>query len=52
MGIKLLGDIPLSPRICTDADVGKPTVVADPNGPQAMAFKNIADEVLRTSGLS
>lgn len=45
MGINLLGDIPLHPQICTDADAGKPTVVASPNGPQAEAFKKIADEV-------
>lgn len=52
IGIRLLGDIPLHPRVCTDADAGKPTAVADPNGPQAEAFKNIADEVIAIMGSS
>ena len=47
MGIKLLGDIPLHSRICADADAGKPTVVADPDGPQAGAFKQLADQLIR-----
>ena len=46
MDIKLLGDIPLHPQICTDADAGKPTVVANPDAAQAEAFKKIADEMI------
>lgn len=46
MGIRLLGDIPLHPSICTDADAGKPTIVANPDGPQAEAFNHIADAVI------
>ncbi|KAF2485422.1 P-loop containing nucleoside triphosphate hydrolase protein [Neohortaea acidophila] len=45
MGIELLGDIPLHSRICVDADEGKPTVVADPHGPQAASFREIAAKV-------
>ena len=45
LGIRLLGDIPLHPQICTDADAGKPTVVASPDGPQAEAFRLIADQI-------
>lgn len=51
MGIDLLGDIPLHPRICSDADAGKPTVVADPDGPQAEAFYKIARAVSLKLGL-
>lgn len=42
-GIDFLGDIPLHPAICEDADKGKPTVVADPEGPLARAYFEIAE---------
>jgi ATP-binding protein involved in chromosome partitioning len=45
LDIRLLGDVPLHSRICTDADAGKPTMVADPNGAQAITFGKIADEI-------
>ena len=41
-GIELLGDVPLHARICSDADAGKPTVVASPDSPQALAFQSMA----------
>ncbi|RMZ22915.1 hypothetical protein D0859_13058 [Hortaea werneckii] len=46
IGVNLLGDIPLHPQICSDADTGKPTVVANPEGPQAQAFSKIAQELI------
>ncbi|CZT20416.1 related to Nbp35p and human nucleotide-binding protein [Ramularia collo-cygni] len=42
LDIRFLGDIPLHPSICSDADSGKPTMVASPDGPQATAFAAIA----------
>lgn len=45
LGIPLLGDVPLHPQICTDADAGKPTVVANPESPQAQAFVKIVDRL-------
>lgn len=51
MGIKLLGDIPLHPQICSDADSGKPTVVASPDGPQAQSFSTIAKRLLDQMGI-
>jgi len=51
MGIRLLGDIPLHPQICHDADMGKPTVVASPKAPQAEAFFNIVKDLIPTIGL-
>ncbi|WPG98612.1 P-loop containing nucleoside triphosphate hydrolase protein [Acrodontium crateriforme] len=51
LGLTLLGDIPLHPQICQDADRGKPTVVASPNGPQAESFQRIARNVCSTLGL-
>ena len=43
--MNLLGDIPLHSQICKDADAGRPTVVANPDGAQAQAFKRIADQL-------
>ena len=51
LGITLLGDIPLHPQICSDADAGKPTVVGSPNSPQAEAFTKLARELKATLGL-
>jgi len=51
MGIELLGDIPLHPSICSDADAGKPTVVANPESPQAKAFIKIAQSIASKLGL-
>lgn len=51
MGIRLLGDIPLHASICSDADRGKPTVVAEPGSARAKAFEGIADAVKGLIGL-
>jgi len=45
LNIPLLGDIPLHPRICDDADRGKPTVVAEPESARAVAFDTIAGKL-------
>lgn len=45
LGIRFLGDVPLHPSICSDADAGKPTMVASPDGDQAKAFAAIAQEL-------
>ena len=41
-GVEYLGDIPLDGRIRSDADGGRPTVVADPDGSLAQAYRTIA----------
>jgi MinD superfamily P-loop ATPase len=51
LGITLLGDIPLHPQICSDADAGKPTVVGSPDSPQAEAFTKLARELKATLDL-
>jgi len=43
-GIELLGDIPLDASICSDADLGKPTVAAR-EGPLTDAYNAIAKKV-------
>nr|POF17914.1 iron-sulfur protein nubpl [Quercus suber] len=47
LGLILLGDIPLHPEICHDADAGRPTIVGSPDGAQARAFLTIFEQ-LRT----
>ena len=40
--INLLGALPLDMSICTQADSGRPTVVADPDGPISDIYRTIA----------
>ncbi len=44
-GVELLGSLPLDMRIREQADSGKPTVVAEPDGEIANAYKAIARKV-------
>ncbi len=44
-GVDLLGNLPLDIQIREDADTGHPTVVADPDGTIAMAYRGIARRV-------
>jgi ATP-binding protein involved in chromosome partitioning len=44
-GVEVLGSLPLDLRIRVDADGGRPTVVADPQGPIAQAYLAIARRV-------
>ena len=43
--LKMLGEVPLHGRISNDADKGKPTVVAQPDGEHAQIFAKVAEEV-------
>ena len=43
--VPLLGSLPLDIRIREQADSGKPTVVADPDGPVAAIYRDIARKV-------
>jgi ATP-binding protein involved in chromosome partitioning len=47
MGMPFLGELPLDMSIREMSDAGKPVVSADPDGPQAVAFRAIAREILR-----
>jgi len=49
--LNMLGEIPLHASISDDADRGKPTVVAEPEGERAMAFGKIAQQVEGLIGL-
>lgn len=50
-GVEFLGDIPLHPSICDDADRGKPTVVSEPESERAKAFGRVAERVGKQIGL-
>ncbi|KAL0261403.1 hypothetical protein SLS55_002833 [Diplodia seriata] len=53
LGVPLLGRIPLHPRICADADRGRPSVVAEaPDGPNVRAFEAVAAGVAGRIGLA
>jgi ATP-binding protein involved in chromosome partitioning len=41
-GVPLLGTLPLDKRIREETDEGRPTVVAEPSGPLARAFRDAA----------
>jgi len=43
--VELLGSLPLDIRIREQADSGKPTVVADPDGPVAAIYRDVARKV-------
>lgn len=45
-GLELLGQLPLDRQIREQADSGKPTVAADPNGKIAMMYRAIAQRML------
>ena len=44
-GVDFLGALPLTMSIRQQADSGKPTVVADPDGPIAVIYKQIARKI-------
>ncbi|ORY83167.1 nucleotide binding protein-like protein [Protomyces lactucae-debilis] len=50
-GIGLIGNVPLHASICADADRGKPTVVAEPEGSLAKAYLEIAQHIQTAIGL-
>ena len=45
LGIPLLGQIPIAPRIVPDADAGLPIVVADPDAPASEVLGMLAERV-------
>ena len=47
LGIPLLAEIPIAPRIVSDADAGRPIVVSDPESAAAEALRTLADRVAR-----
>ena len=47
MGVPFLGEVPLGIEVREAGDKGVPVVIANPNSPQAKAFRTVAEEVAR-----
>jgi hypothetical protein len=45
LDVQFLGDIPLHPRIREQSDLGVPMVIAAPDSPESLAFKEVAFRV-------
>jgi len=50
--VPLLGEVPLDIKIRLAGDEGEPIVVAEPDSPQAKAFKDIASNLLKVKALA
>ena len=50
--VPLLAEIPLDPALSAAADSGRPVLITDPAGPQAVAFLQFASETASRLGLS
>ncbi len=47
MGVPFLGEVPLGIEVRESGDKGVPVVIANPDSPQAKAFRTVAEEVAR-----
>ncbi len=48
-GVPFLGEIPLGAAVVATSDAGRPTVVADPQSPEAKAFAEVAERIARAA---
>jgi ATP-binding protein involved in chromosome partitioning len=46
LGTAFLGSIPLDPKIVLGGDAGVPITVAEPKGPHAASFRQVAEAVV------
>ena len=46
LGIPLLGQIPIDPKICECGELGGPITVAYPESPQSEAFRHAAQQLI------
>jgi ATP-binding protein involved in chromosome partitioning len=47
-GVPYLGEVPLDPKIRASGDAGVPVTVAEPDSPQAQAFRALAEHLWQT----
>jgi ATP-binding protein involved in chromosome partitioning len=45
-GVPFLGEVPLGAAVVAAGDSGRPTVVADPESPEAKAFEELAERIV------
>ena len=50
LGVPFLGNIPIDPAIRAGGDNGQPITIADPDSPQAKAFRDIAAKLMEALG--
>jgi len=47
LGVPFLGEVPIDPKVVVGGDTGEPIVASDPSSPAAMAFKELARQVVQ-----
>jgi len=54
LGVPFLGEVPIDPKVVVGGDSGEPIVTTDPQSPAAMAFRELARQVVEQveSGMS
>jgi ATP-binding protein involved in chromosome partitioning len=54
LGVPFLGEVPIDPKVVVGGDTGEPIVVSDPQSPAALAFRELARQVVEQveSGLA
>jgi ATP-binding protein involved in chromosome partitioning len=54
LGVPFLGEVPIDPKVVVGGDSGEPIVTTDPDSPAAMAFREVARQVVEQvqSGMS
>ena len=50
--VPLLAEIPIDPALSEAADTGRPVLIADPDGPQAARFRDLAAAVAERLGIA
>ena len=51
LDVPFVGELPIDPAVCLAGDQGVPIVRSDPDSPQTLAFRQVADTVIKTIGL-
>ncbi|HUP63194.1 MAG TPA: Mrp/NBP35 family ATP-binding protein [Thermoanaerobaculia bacterium] len=46
LGVPFLGEVPIDPKVVIGGDTGEPIVVAEPQSPAAIAFRELARQVV------
>ena len=50
-GTSIIADIPLTKGVCSDADEGKPTVVARPDSAESQVYMTLAESIAASAGV-
>ncbi|HVS30657.1 MAG TPA: Mrp/NBP35 family ATP-binding protein [Thermoanaerobaculia bacterium] len=47
LGVPFLGEVPIDPKVVVGGDTGEPIVILEPESPAALAFKELANQIVR-----